>query len=64
MSEFIYKSTFEDYDKDKSGYIDASELRQLISSVFSKSGITLTEDALAYHLKKFDTSNDGKISLS
>lgn len=50
MSEYIYKSTFDEYDKDKSGYIDASELKALLESVFKKSGITLTEEALKYHL--------------
>lgn len=63
MSEFIYKSTFDEYDKDKSGFIDASELKTLLESVFKKSGIILTEESLNYHLDKFDTSHDGKVSL-
>ena len=63
MSKFIYESTFNEYDKDKSGFIDYGELKQLLESTFKKAGLTLTEEAIQYHVAKFDTSKDGKISL-
>jgi Ca2+-binding EF-hand superfamily protein len=46
----IYQQTFEEYDKDKSGFIDKTELGALLKTLFSKSGITLDESATAYYL--------------
>ena len=33
----IYKQTFEEYDKDKSGFIDFNELENLIKTLLQKS---------------------------
>jgi Ca2+-binding EF-hand superfamily protein len=63
MSKYIYESTFKEYDKDNSGFIDYAELKALLESTFKKAGLTLTEEAIQYHVNKFDTSKDGKISL-
>ena len=63
MSRYIYEETFKEYDKDGSGFIDRNELKSLLENTFKKSGLTLSEESLSYHLQKFDSSNDGKISL-
>lgn len=63
MSRYIYEETFKQYDKDSSGFIDRAELKALLEATFKKSGLTLSEEALDYHLKKFDSSNDNQISL-
>ena len=46
-------------DKDRSGKISSSELRQ----IFSNKNITLTDGDLAEVVKRFDTNNDGVIDL-
>lgn len=63
MSKYIYEATFKEYDKDGSGFIDKNELKALLEATFKKSGLTLSQESLDYHLQKFDSSNDGKISL-
>ena len=63
MSKYIYESTFKEYDKDGSGFIDYAELKELLVSTFAKAGLKLDEDGIKYHMEKFDTSKDGKISL-
>ena len=63
MSKYIYEATFKEYDQDNSGFIDSNELKSLLESTFKKAGLTLTEESLKYHLEKFDSSKDGKISL-
>ena len=63
MAESVYAQTFKEYDKDNSGFIDKAELGALLKTLFAKSGLNLDESATAYYLQKFDTSQDGKISL-
>ena len=63
MSKNIYADAFKQYDTDKSGFIDAQELKSLLQATFKKAGLNLSEESLKYHIEKFDTSKDGKISL-
>lgn len=62
-SNSIYKQTFQEYDKDNSGFIDINELANLLKTLFAKSGLELDAEASKYYMEKFDTSKDGKISL-
>lgn len=53
------KVAFEFFDKDKSGFIDKSELKLVLGSL----GTALSEDDLALLYVEMDPSGDGKIDL-
>lgn len=61
LEEFIKRlvQLFNQYDADKSGYLDKNELRKIMES----SGHKFTEQEIQDILRKADKSGDGKISF-
>ena len=55
---------FDKYDKDKSGYIEQSELKEVINELASKLNkeTNISEDIVKKALDQIDTDEDGKIS--
>ena len=60
----ITSSTFDKYDKDKSGYIDQDELKEAINDMAKQLNQTtnVDEDVVKKALETLDTDKDGKIS--
>jgi hypothetical protein len=57
-----YKDAFDRLDRDKSGYIEASEIEALLDDVYkAKGGATPAFEIKAF-LRFFDENKDGKIS--
>lgn len=58
------KTNFAKYDKDKSNYIDAGELKKLMTDVANEIGIPAPDDSeIQETLKEFDENKDKRISL-
>ena len=56
---------FNKFDKDRNGFIDADELRDLLEETYSGLGIkkNITNEDVKHYLKIVDTNNDGRISI-
>lgn len=70
----IVKQTFDSYDKDKSGYLDKSEIKDLIKTTFHDKSLKfknmnsddyekLLDKDCQKLLAKIDQNSDGKVSL-
>ena len=57
----LYAPIFEDFDTDKSGFIDASELYKAVCLLFPGTGFTAAD--IASMLEEADLNRDGVISL-
>lgn len=58
------KKMFKAADTDKSGYIEKSELKAVLTAMAKSEGLDEPSDAMVEHrLKSADTSGDGKISF-
>ena len=55
---------FDKYDKDKSGFIEQAELKEVINELASKLNqeTNISEDVVKKALDEIDTDTDGKIS--
>jgi Ca2+-binding EF-hand superfamily protein/ankyrin repeat protein len=60
QQEAIAKYTFSQYDTDKSGFLDRSELRNLIEAL----GASFTDDELDQAVKEIDSDDSGVIESS
>ena len=60
MEEKIFRQKFNDYDKDKSGTIDAKELSDLITDL----GIYVPGEDLPGLITTLDTKGDGRITFN
>lgn len=59
----IAANNFKNYDKDKSGYIDANELQKLMTDVAKEIGIPAPDDSeIQETMGEFDKNKDKKIS--
>mmetsp|Transcript_20442 Transcript_20442/g.38268 ORF Transcript_20442/g.38268 Transcript_20442/m.38268 type:complete len:96 (-) Transcript_20442:7925-8212(-) len=59
----VVKAAFESVDTDGSGYIDAPELKKVMSSVAGDIGMPEPSDADVLEvMQELDANNDGKIS--
>ena len=60
----LTSDSFDKYDKDKSGYIEQAELKEVINDVASKLNKTtnIDEETVKKALESIDTNQDGKIS--
>mmetsp|Transcript_14353 Transcript_14353/g.2082 ORF Transcript_14353/g.2082 Transcript_14353/m.2082 type:complete len:94 (-) Transcript_14353:80-361(-) len=60
----VTKATFELIDKDKSGFLEAKEIYEVIKNTKFDSGIEKPEQAdVEEVLKELDENGDGKLSL-
>lgn len=60
----VTKSAFDAVDKDKSGYLEANELKEVMQNVANDIGTKApTDEEVNDVLKELDTNQDGKISL-
>lgn len=57
QQEAIARNTFDKFDKDKSGFIDAAELRSLITAL----GADFSDDEIAEAINEIDTDSSGVI---
>jgi len=53
--------TFNTLDRDKSGYLDCTELKELLGLLDSHDSLKMTDERVAALLKVLDTDNNGKI---
>ena len=60
----ITSSAFDKYDKDKSGYIEQAELKEVINDMAKQLNQTtnIDEDVVKKALETLDTDKDGRIS--
>lgn len=59
----LVDQTFSDADTDKSGYVEKSELAEVLKGLHFGLGIPApTQDDIDKELKRLDTNKDGKIS--
>ena len=60
----ITTSSFDKYDKDKSGYIEQAELKEAINDMAKQLNqtVNIDEDVVKKALETLDTDKDGKIS--
>ena len=57
------RKTFDDADKDKSGFVDFTELKELLANMSREAGVPPPGDGEAADtLKALDLNGDGKIS--
>lgn len=65
MDKATAEKAFDEFDRDKSGKVDASELRQVVKACYEYLGETCTDAKLEEEIKSMldiiDTSKDGKI---
>jgi Ca2+-binding EF-hand superfamily protein len=56
-------AVFNQFDADKSGYLDSNEVANLINAAFThmKAGKKVSQDDVDQFIKAVDTSGDGKI---
>jgi Ca2+-binding EF-hand superfamily protein len=54
--------TFNKYDTDKSGFLERSEVKELLEADFKEYGIEVSESAIDVLIGLTDKNNDGKIS--
>ena len=54
-----FKSSFDRLDKDRSGYIDISEVRELLQETYSMEPLDIEVDMF---MNEFDENHDGRIS--
>ncbi|KAK9237244.1 hypothetical protein V1525DRAFT_404639 [Lipomyces kononenkoae] len=59
-SEEEIKEAFRVFDRDNNGYISATELRHVMTSI----GERLTDDEVDLMIKEADTNNDGRIDYN
>jgi len=60
------KACFDLVDKDKSGFIDSSEVEQILKQYYQKSNKPVPstiKDEVAAFVKDLDSNQDGKVSL-
>lgn len=62
MTNKACEKLFKEFDKDNSGFIDASEVRALLESMYKSLEMEVTEADVTDFVKAFDKSKDGKIS--
>lgn len=55
---------FNEYDTDRSGFLEQSEIRSVIVGVLKEQGTTrvITDQEVDIVIKKVDTDRDGKVS--
>ena len=60
----ITSSSFDKYDKDKSGYIEYSELKEVINDMAKQFNLAtnVDEDLVKKAFESLDTNKDGKLS--
>jgi len=65
MDKETAEKAFDDFDQDRSGKVDAKELRNVVKSYHEMMGETIEEDKIDLSVKailaEVDTSGDGKI---
>ena len=54
---------FEQFDKDKSGSIDASEVKAMLQETYKGLNYNVTDQDVTETLTFLDANNDGKVSL-
>ena len=60
----VAKEIFNRFDKDKSGFIEKDELRELLITVSKQLNLPiLTEKEIEEGLKQLDNNNDGKLQF-
>ena len=60
----VAKEIFNRFDKDKSGFIEKDELRELLITVRKQLNLPiLTEKEIEEGLKQLDNNNDGKLQF-
>ena len=60
----VAKEIFNRFDKDKSGFIEKDELRELLFTVSKQLNLPiLTEKEIEEGLKQLDNNNDGKLQF-
>ena len=60
----VAKEIFNRFDKDKSGFIEKDELRELLITVSEQLNLPiLTEKEIEEGLKQLDNNNDGKLQF-
>ena len=60
----VAKELFNRFDKDKSGFIEQDELRELLITVSKQLNLPiLTEKEIEEGLKQLDNNNDGKLQF-
>ena len=52
------RSNFDNYDKDSSGKITTTELKE----IYAKLGLNLSDESILNWINKYDTDHDGQIS--
>ena len=61
----VAKEIFNRFDKDKSGFIEKDELRELLITVSKQLNLPiLTEKEIEEGLKQLDNNNDGKLQFN
>jgi hypothetical protein len=65
------ESSFQEYDNDKSGFLETNELLPVINDLFNDPeaqekifGKKFDEETVKQYVKEFDTNNDGKLDLN
>eukprot|EP00756_Hemistasia_phaeocysticola_P005602 Hpha_TRINITY_DN1341_c0_g1::TRINITY_DN1341_c0_g1_i1::g.93323::m.93323/K02183/CALM; calmodulin len=56
------RDLFEEYDVDKSGYLDKVEVKRLYSS-FENFGVDYTDEEIDAHVSKYAIRDDGKVTF-
>lgn len=60
--EAIAEKIFAEFDKDKSGTIDANEVKAMLQETYKGLNYTVTEQDIQDTLKFMDSNKDGSIS--
>ena len=64
-AEELARGIFETYDKDKSGFIESSEVEQMMIDTYSSINMNFTPSSydVETYIKVLDADGDGRISL-
>jgi len=61
-TDVIAAEIFDQYDKDKNGYLDYKEVKFMLEDTYKGLNYTVKTEEISNFLKSYDLNHDGKIS--